>query len=77
MMTAKNFFASESWRKFRELKLPRKNIIAGVCASLGNATPFAAWMWRALFCATTIAWGFGLITYIILWICVPNEDEEA
>jgi phage shock protein PspC (stress-responsive transcriptional regulator) len=74
--TIKAFFGSESWQKLRDLTLPEENTFGGVCAGLGEATPFAAWMWRVLFCATTFAWGTGIIAYIILWISIPGEKKE-
>lgn len=76
MTTIKQFFGSESWHKFRDLTLPEKCTLAGVSAALGEATPFAAWMWRVVFCATTFAWGIGIIAYIILWICIPREKKK-
>ncbi len=76
MTTIKEFFGSESWHKFRELTLPRERIIGGVCAALGEATPFSAWMWRVLFCVLLAAWGTGLVAYLILWICIPREKKK-
>jgi phage shock protein PspC (stress-responsive transcriptional regulator) len=75
MAPIKDFFGSESWQKFRDLKRPEKGAIGGVCAALDKGTPFAAWMWRVLFCATTFAWGVGIIAYIIFWICIPGEKK--
>jgi len=78
MTTIREFFGSESWQKFRDLTLPEESSLGGVCAALGNGTPFSAWMWRVFFCTTTLAWGFGFIAYIILWICIPEaKDEKA
>lgn len=79
MTTIKQFFGSESWQQLRDLKLPRegKSVGLGVCVAFGKATPLAAWMWRVLFCVTTLAWGFGLIAYLILWVSIPNEGDAA
>jgi len=76
MTTIKEFFGSESWRKLRDLTLPRKHVGGGVCAALGQGTPFSAWMWRVLFCMTMVAWGTGLVAYLILWISIPGETKE-
>ena len=46
--------------------------IGGVCGGLGAATPLPSWMWRAAFLFTAIAYGFGLLLYIVLWICMPK-----
>lgn len=75
MTTIKGFFGSESWHKLRDLALPEEAMVGGVCTALGGVTPLAAWMWRVLFCATTLAWGFGVGAYIILWISIPAEKK--
>jgi phage shock protein PspC (stress-responsive transcriptional regulator) len=75
-MTIKNMFGSESWHKLRDITRPQSGVLGGVCAGLGDATPFSAWMWRALFLATTVAWGFGLVAYIILWIAIPEKSQS-
>ncbi len=75
MTTIKEFFRTESWQKFRDLTRPEKCHVGGVCAALGGATPFAAWMWRALFCAVALAWGIGIVAYIILWLSIPGEEK--
>jgi phage shock protein PspC (stress-responsive transcriptional regulator) len=75
-MTLKNMFGSESWHKFRDITRP-PGVLGGVCAGLAEATPFSAWMWRALFLATTVAWGFGLVAYIILYIAIPVRKNDA
>ncbi|HWA09689.1 MAG TPA: PspC domain-containing protein [Opitutaceae bacterium] len=77
MTTIRNFFGSEGWQKFRNLELPEDAPVGGVCAALGRATPFAAWMWRVLFLTALLAWGTGLLAYIILWICIPAEKHSA
>ncbi|MBC7369816.1 MAG: PspC domain-containing protein [Undibacterium sp.] len=74
MNIIKEAFGSEAWRKLRELTLPEDGMVAGVCTGLGRATPLAAWMWRVLFIAATLAWGVGLAAYIILMISVPDAE---
>ncbi len=74
MVSVKEIFQSDSWMKFRNLRLPATGApVAGVCAALGEATPFAAWMWRVGFCLLALAWGGGLVAYVILWISIPRE----
>lgn len=48
--------------------------IAGVCGGLGEYTPVPAWLWRAIFIAAFFLGGFGLITYLILWFCMPMSQ---
>ena len=76
-MSIKEVLASEGWSKFRNLTRPRKRPIGGVCAALGRATPFAAWMWRVLFCGAFFWWGTGVLAYLILWICIPSEKQTG
>ena len=75
MARFKEFFGSESWLKFRGITLSNDSYLFGVCEALGGATPFAPWMWRTLFLATTFAWGVGVLAYLILWISIPMEEE--
>jgi phage shock protein PspC (stress-responsive transcriptional regulator) len=59
-------------RKFRDLKKSAADIkLAGVCGGFGEYTPLPSWMWRVIFLVSLFIGGLGLITYIILWICMP------
>ena len=62
-------------RKFRDLKksLTDKKI-AGVCGGFGEYTPMPSWMWRVVFIISLFMGGLGLISYIILWFCMPPAD---
>ena len=76
MNTLKTIFESEAWQKLRALQLPAHGgMVFGVCEALGKATPFAAWMWRVVFCLTTLTWGAGLLIYVILHISIPEAEE--
>ena len=44
----------------------------GVCGGLGEHTPWPAWLWRALFVATTLMTGVGLVAYVALWLFMPR-----
>ena len=61
--------------KFRDLKksLTDKKI-AGVCGGFGEYTPLPSWMWRVFFLLFAFLWGFGIITYIVFWICMPAGE---
>ena len=65
-------------RKFYDLK---KSVadkkLAGVCGGFGEYTPLPAWMWRVIFLVSLFIGGLGLITYIILWICMPSANTPA
>ena len=51
-------------------------MIAGVCEGLGEATPFAAWMWRVAFLTAICFWGAGVLAYIILHIAIPEAVSD-
>ena len=63
----------------RNLRAMRKSAtdkkIAGVCGGFGEYTPLPSWLWRVLFLTALFFGGFGLIAYIILWICMPPASE--
>jgi phage shock protein PspC (stress-responsive transcriptional regulator) len=65
----------ESIMNLREMKKSSSDKwIAGVCGGLGEYTPLPSWVWRAIFLATLFIAGFGMIAYVILWICMPAAD---
>jgi phage shock protein PspC (stress-responsive transcriptional regulator) len=64
-----------AWGKLREATRPKIHMIGGVCEALGAVTPLAPWMWRVVFCTTTVLWGVGPVAYLILWICIPPEKR--
>ena len=51
--------------------------IGGVCGGLGAVTPIPSWMWRAAFLFALLAYGTGLLLYIVLCICVPKEKTPS
>ncbi len=58
--------------KFRDLKKSEADCkIAGVCGGFGEYTPLPSWMWRVIFLVSLFIGGLGLITYVILWVCMP------
>ncbi len=63
-------------RKFRDLKksLTDKKL-AGVCGGFGEYTPLPSWMWRVIFFLSVFVCGFGVLTYLVLWIAMPNGEH--
>lgn len=62
-------------RLFRDLKKSASDRkIAGVCGGFGEYTPMPSWMWRVIFLISLFLGGLGLISYIILWLCMPPAD---
>ena len=47
--------------------------IGGVCGGLGAATPIPSWVWRAVLLFALLAFGAGLLLYVVLWICIPID----
>jgi phage shock protein C len=54
--------------------------IGGVCGGLGEHTSVPSWTWRLIFTMFALIWGTGFLLYILLWIFVPqkqnNEDTQ-
>ena len=67
-----------TWEK---LKSARKSSsdrwVGGVCGGLGAATPVPSWIWRVLFLFAALTLGVGLLFYVVLWICMPNDRIDS
>ena len=50
--------------------------LGGVCGGLGENTIIPSWLWRVLFCLTTLIYGVGLFAYILLWIFMPPRFPQ-
>ena len=67
-----------TWQKIRTMtKSSKDEMIGGVCGGLGSATPIPSWMWRVGFLSALLAFGVGVLPYIVLWVCIPEEKAEA
>jgi phage shock protein PspC (stress-responsive transcriptional regulator) len=64
---------AENWKKVN-----RGKKIAGVCTGIAREldSPVLLLPIRLFFLVTTLFWGFGLITYIILWILMPAATDS-
>ncbi len=47
--------------------------MGGVCGGIGRATGVDSWIWRLIFSVLFLAFGSGILLYILLWIFVPEE----
>ncbi|MBI3349507.1 MAG: PspC domain-containing protein [Burkholderiales bacterium] len=47
--------------------------IGGVCGGIARATGLDSWVWRLIFTVLFLAFGSGILVYILLWIFVPEE----
>ncbi len=50
--------------------------IGGVCGGVAQATGLASWVWRIVFTALALCGGSGLLLYVLLWIFVPQANDE-
>ena len=57
----------------------RDGLVAGVCRGVATRLNIDPWMVRIVWLALTLAFGTGLLLYVILAICLPREDllEQA
>lgn len=58
----------------RALVRPRRRVIAGVCAGLGQRFGISPNTVRALFVLSCLLPGPQFLVYIALWVLVPEED---
>jgi phage shock protein C len=47
--------------------------LGGVCGGIARVTNVDSWIWRLLFTVLALAFGGGILFYILLWIFVPEE----
>ena len=54
----------------------KEKMIAGVCGGFAEYLEIDPVLVRALFIIITIAWGIGLLAYIVLWIITPYGEQN-
>lgn len=47
--------------------------LGGVCGGIARATGLDSWVWRLIFTVLFLAFGSGILLYILLWIFIPEE----
>ncbi len=47
--------------------------LGGVCGGIARATGLDSWIWRLIFTVLFLAFGSGILVYLLLWIFVPEE----
>ena len=66
-----------TWEDFKKARRSSNDkVIGGVCGGLGEATDIPSWIWRVVFLLFLLSFGFGIIPYIILWICMPRDKKK-
>lgn len=61
-------------RLFRDTQ---NGMVAGVSSGLGAFFGVDVWFVRILFIITTLAWGWGLLLYLALWLLVPEAKTSS
>lgn len=56
---------------------PDRRIIGGVCAGIGAYWRIDPWIVRLIFIALSLAGGFGVLIYLILYIAIPEAKTTA
>jgi phage shock protein PspC (stress-responsive transcriptional regulator) len=64
---------SYSTRQDRLFRDENHKLIGGVCAGLANHFGLDLLVVRVLFVLFTLAFGFGVIVYLILWVAIPSS----
>lgn len=54
----------------------REKILGGVCGGIAEYFGVDPTIVRILWILMTLAWGFGLLLYVILWIIVPRNPRD-
>ena len=66
------------WQNLKRARRSSKDCwIGGVCGGLGAVTPVPSWVWRAVLLFSLLAFGVGLLLYVVLWICMPSDRTES
>lgn len=66
-----------SYGNHRMYRDPDNRILGGVCAGMGAYWRIEPWIIRVIFVALIFAGGLGLLTYLILWIVLPEARTTA
>src|SRR5688500_8008161 len=53
----------------------RDGYLAGVCEGLGRRFGIEPWLVRGAWLVSILAFGTGLLLYVIMALCLPREDE--
>ncbi|MGD0582995.1 MAG: PspC domain-containing protein [Bacteroidales bacterium] len=73
--SAREKFSSPGYhRMYRD---PDKRMLGGVCAGMGLYWDIEPWILRVIFFALTLAGGLGVLTYLILWVVLPEAKTTA
>jgi phage shock protein PspC (stress-responsive transcriptional regulator) len=73
--SAREKFSSPGYhRMYRD---PDKRMLGGVCSGMASYWDMDPWVLRVIFFVLTLAGGLGILTYLILWIVLPEAKTTA
>jgi len=55
----------------------KERVIAGVCGGLGEYFDKDPVLFRIIFVLVTLAGGFGVLAYAVMWIAVPKDTRKV
>lgn len=50
--------------------------IGGVCGGLGEYFEKDSTLFRILFILVALAWGLGIIAYLLMWLVIPKKPKS-
>jgi phage shock protein PspC (stress-responsive transcriptional regulator) len=59
----------------RLVRIPQHRVLGGVCAGASYFFGTPSWMCRAGFLVAVLAFGTGLVVYVILWALLPPATQ--
>jgi len=60
----------------RVYRSPKNRVISGVCSGLGEYFNVDPVIIRIIWVVTALAWGAGILAYLIAWIIIPKKPEN-
>ncbi|MFH0956945.1 MAG: PspC domain-containing protein, partial [Candidatus Aenigmatarchaeota archaeon] len=55
----------------------KERILGGVCGGIAQHLGIDPVIVRLLWIAASLAWGFGIILYLICWIVIPRNPKDS
>jgi phage shock protein C len=54
----------------------KEKVFAGVCGGLGEYFVKDPVFFRIMFVVVTLLWGFGVMVYLVMWLCIPKDTNK-
>jgi phage shock protein PspC (stress-responsive transcriptional regulator) len=59
----------------RLVRITQKRLLGGICAGFAYWLGWPTWVVRVLTVIVTLATGFAILVYVVLWIFMPSASE--